>query len=852
MPLWNKVDFEPYAGFANYIGNAVFGTIISIRNQTILVVTGNRFGKCVTYSTLIDTINGPVSIGKLYREGKSFCVYAWDGKRKVITEALPPFKKSGIHRCYRIEMSDGRWIEAADHHFILTDHGYVSVEEIVKSFFLSQASKVNDGPYFSSPGRTSLEFSPSVQILNDLRLSEKVLDFRGNYFSDFHLYGEPLRILKDIFQFSFPLQDDAQKHIHPYFYWGDSGNIYANIRRLVHDRLSTLYVYRRFAGRFSGSLSVVLNTIFQLSLYGILISRKLLFGLIFYFRSYHAIDLHIRNKRLENLSCHSPLYVDGNRIISVKSIPSQEVYDFTVPKYHNYFAGGLIHHNTKAWTRRIVYSVMGMCKHQDHNILPEDNCRVIRLASQTLPNDKDNEVHNTIYPLLKEQLPPDRIVKDIVSRNATMTVQPLLGGLPAQLEYVSYGQPPQSQAGQARKAILVDEVCPYAFYEESLPRLATTYGQMLMGTTPVEAAWMFTEIYERARVYYRTPIVRAFMKKEMGEDVPTKLVTDSKQDIAVIQAASDDNPIFVKMVQDFHDKIKAGIIKPEDFPYANVSEYLDSIFMYDDKDTVAMRRYGIFKQVTGAVHKEFNWNIHMISEGKYFPTGIPANVKHARMIDYHQSTPWAINWIFITLDDEAFVYRELTPDPHIMTTDMICKEVALISRDFHFSINLIDPLASENQVKTNTSVVQDMNTEFIRMKKEKLGTGGYWETWDTKGTKGEDKVRERFINAKICGRPFNNLQMIDGRMVRLPTLWIFDCCRTTGLSLKNWQMKQRIGRNAQVTKDPPDDTEQRWSHHNMTLEAIFKDSRFRGAPHIYQSKRDEFTESRYFHGRRRT
>jgi hypothetical protein len=273
--------------------------------------------------------------------------------------------------------------------------------------------------------------------------------------------------------------------------------------------------------------------------------------------------------------------------------------------------------------------------------------------------------------------------------------------------------------------------------------------------------------------------------------------------------------------------------------------------MYDDKDTVAMRRYGIFKHITGAVHKEFNWNIHMIPEKKFFPNGIPHDCIHARMIDYHQSVPWAVNWIFLTKENESFVYREMCPDPHNWTTLGICKEMARVSQDYKFQINLMDPLSTHKQINTNTSCMEDMNRIFREMKKEGYGTGGLWEGWDTAGTKGEDAVRERLINAKICGRPFNNLQKIDGKEVRLPTLWIFDDCKQTGLSLKNWRMAQWVDRNAQVTKDAKDQTEPKWSHHNMTLEAIFKDARFRGSPHVYRSKRDEFLNPRklYFQGR---
>ena len=504
---------------------------------------------------------------------------------------------------------------------------------------------------------------------------------------------------------------------------------------------------------------------------------------------------------------------------------------------------------TRGITRKIAAAVLGQCKFRSHNINPEDECRVIRLAAALLPNDKEHEVRNTIYPALKSQLPKNLIRKDITARDATITVNPLLGGAPAQLEFVSYGQDDSTQAGVSRKMIYMDEVAPYAFYEESVPRLATTYGQLIIGTTPVEAGWMYTEIYERARVYYRTKAVRDFMLKDMGVKVGTVEKTDSIQDIAVIQAASDDNPIFQILVDTKKKEVKDGIIKPEEFPYDNVTEYLDSRFMYEDKDTLAMRRYGIFKQITGAVHKEFNWNIHMIPEGKYFPNGISHDWIHARMIDYHQSVPWAITWIVMSPDNEAFVYNEMNPDPHTWTTLGICKEIANRSRDYKFIANLIDPLSNHKQVNTNTSCMEDMNRIFREMKKEGYGTGGYWEGWDTKGTKGEDAVRERLINSKICGRPFNNLQKIDGKEERLPTLWILDHCKEVGLSLKNWKMEQWVDRSAQVTKDPKDKTEMKFSHFNMCLEAIFKDSRFRGRAHVYQTCGREYDRKQFFQGR---
>jgi hypothetical protein len=504
---------------------------------------------------------------------------------------------------------------------------------------------------------------------------------------------------------------------------------------------------------------------------------------------------------------------------------------------------------TKSIVRaKVIAPIMGTCPILEHNIRPEDKCRVIRLGAELLPEDKDFEVKNTVYPQIKYQLPPQLIRKDITARSPVMTVLPRLGGKPAQLEFTSYGQTSQSQAGPERKSIIVDEVCPYEYYEESLPRLATTNGQFIAGATPVEAGWMFTELYERARMYVRTPNVRRFILKQYGQRVPQVERTDSTQDICVLQAASDDNPIFKVLVDQKKKDILEGRLKKEDFPYENVTEYLDSVFMYDDPDTVAMRRYGIFRQITGAVHKEFQWSVHVIPGRKYFADGLPSSWKFARAIDYHQANNWAINWVALSPDDECFVWEEMDPSPLTWTTLGICKEMMDRSLDYEYRVNLIDKLASEKQVITNTSTTEDMNRIFRESGVLGYGKSTSWESWDDKTQKGTDKIRERLINSKICGKPFNNLQKVDGKEVRLPTLWIFDNCKETALSLKNWKKEEWLDRDSIVTKDPKDKFEQKWSHHNKALEAIFKDARFR-VQNNYISPRESFERKSYYQGR---
>ena len=510
---------------------------------------------------------------------------------------------------------------------------------------------------------------------------------------------------------------------------------------------------------------------------------------------------------------------------------------------------------TRAISRACVFRGMGLSKHADHNIKPEDECRTIRFAAKMLPQDKDNEVKNTIYPMIKLQMPHNYIVKDITARVPVITYKPRLGGKNAMFEFVSYGQEDDTHAGHERRLIVLDEVPPYEVYEESVPRVITVNGQIIGGTTPVEAGWMHTELYEQAKVFYRTDAVRAFIKKQYGQEYKPVERTDSLKDIAIIQAATDDNPIWALFMQERFAEIAKGILKKEDFPFETVSEYLDAGYLYSDPDTMAMRRYGIFRQITGAVHKEFHWQTHVVPGGKYFPTGIPADWKFARMIDYHQSVPWAMMWIALSPDDEAFVWEEMNPNPHDKTTYDITSEMMTRSKDYRYRINLIDKLANETQPNcrtANRTALDEINA--ILRERGRLSYDGdtAFEAWDDRTTTGEDRVRQRLINSLKCGYPFNNRQRNeDGVKVRIPTLWILDNCRETALSLKNWKMNTWTERDSIITKDPKDSKENKWSHFNMCLEAIFKDSRFRANTGARMNFRDKFMSEpyRYFQGR---
>jgi hypothetical protein len=339
-------------------------------------------------------------------------------------------------------------------------------------------------------------------------------------------------------------------------------------------------------------------------------------------------------------------------------------------------------------------------------------------------------------------------------------------------------------------------------------------------------SWTYDEIFEKAQVYYRTPKVCEFLNKtEKSKRYKVVETTDSPQSIGVIQAATDDNPT-----------LSSHVIEEM---FANV----------DDPDVMATRRFGIHRQVSGRIFKDFDFKVHLIDFEKYFPDGMFHAWNHYRMIDYHPHNKWAIPFMSISPQNEAFVWQEWSPDPEKIITRMIANEIALMSSNYRFKCNLIDALAEQVQTNTGTTTVEDLNDAFLELKKEGLCEGGFWETWDTKGTRGREVIRERLRHSLECKRPFNNKVKSQGITRYLPTLWISNRCMETARSLKQWRLGGESRQlRANVDKDRAEKPAQKFSHYCTALECAFKDKRVR--PGLIGYSKPNRSAPSYFQGSR--
>lgn len=334
------------------------------RNTITIIPAPNKIGKCLCIGSRVGTPTGDIEIGELYKIGKPFKVYAWNGKERVIAQASPVFKKEGLHKCYRITMSDGRWIEAADKHRILTNRGWMFVED----FYLN---------YISWQGRHNISESTSESFqsthASDGRHSiGKQSNYPDDYLVDYRQYDGKLPVGVGSVLACFPSQVGALRHNYPLFGRGGLVRRYIDSLSLSLHRLSSLrallhslsrHVASLFRTAYIGRLSSFseCQASLPLSNAASFVPQPSLevhphaLHISGFAQTYPSYPLTIQGDQ----DCHNPymspsiksekikaILPERNSIVSITPIGVKEVFDFEVKKYHNYFAGGMIHHNT--------------------------------------------------------------------------------------------------------------------------------------------------------------------------------------------------------------------------------------------------------------------------------------------------------------------------------------------------------------------------------------------------------------------------------------------------------------------------------------------------------------------------
>jgi len=740
--------------------------LVKIREKnTTAIISSNKIGKCITYQTLIDTPDGKVSVGRLHDIGKPFDVFAWDGKKKVIAKAHAPFKKHGLHKCYRITMSDGQTIDAADHHKILTYGGWRSFESLHK--------------FVSSHPQSSSDISPSIHGQGALHLNGKEKGSPGYYQKHRDFCGGQLPSYQEDDQVFFPLPHGFRSYIPYCCSLGDL--VKKHKRTLLSLQNDLLYRQRQFVGRLFEFLTQTFGTsCLQLT------SEPQGFQLPCGVASsgFQQDPLVAPHSRDTVPSCCSPLLVDNNHIISSIKLGSQEVYDFTVDKWHNYFAGGLIHHNSCLVTNILISWLIGF---EPWDYIDKDDPEAIEVHGQyyrksslgieppvnLILTGEDWKLHigRTLVPELKKWAPKGwyKTKKNEQGVDFLWTFCDQAGKWDnvSTLTIMSYSQDDDLFESFRAQGAILDEPPPKAKYKAMSRGLLLDNGKTLLSLTPIKEAWILDDIVLSGR-------------KDIGI-VDNLKITDNPDlvngDVAVLNQHLDESQIekyFDLLLYENKEKNKPvvdqgrgaemyleGIIPV--MAHADIYKLKILKFIKDiDPADVPPRVFGMFKSLVGRVLKEFDRDIHVVKRFDV-PTDWPVTV----MIDFHLSTPQAVSYWAVNRQDINYCVGETWKN---ISGDEIADDIIRkLKAGWNITEAFIDPLSKGD-------------VAYIR---NRLGT----DQRDTFSIIG-DKLLPHGITLQVASKDkdsgVKNLQTWLKGVNGLPTCYIFEDCERFLYEVQRW------------------------------------------------------------------
>lgn len=441
----------------------------------------------------------------------------------------------------------------------------------------------------------------------------------------------------------------------------------------------------------------------------------------------------------------------------------------------------------------------------------------IRCVSKILPGDHNDEL-NQQFVEFRNFVPPELWEQKLTARNKVGKISRLTGGS-AEIEFMSSTQDIDAFMSVQRSAYYQDEEIERLKWDENQmrltgPRSSGEIADTTLTMTPVRGLdWTYDSIWKRARKIYRSKCIC----KKFG--FPEIEYPHKNSDIEIFCWATDDNP-------------------------ALDSDSIDSLFNeIDDPDELAMRRYGVFRQVSGRIYKVYDSKVHFIPFDKVFDAGTFRGYWHFRMIDFHPAKPWYITWVAVTPTHEWFVWNELVANHDRRTNfevrDEIKEQSLLDEDDEHNRRTLIDPLAKVKQGNTGMSTFDDLSLTELGLRR--------CEAADTKNSRGRVHIKTRLKNALTCGVPGNNINRfapIDERYGQYkPTLWILDNCRVHNDHFRSWRYIDYKQDQVKAVRTVKRESE-KWSDFCRNLE-------FLGAfnPVWYSAPKNNWHRSELFQGR---
>ncbi len=414
-----------------------------------------------------------------------FHVLSWDGSKLVVAPAEKPFRKDLAEPLYRVRLNTSQEFVASGGHEVLSPSGYVSVSRLRPGFALIRPQSTLD-TFLSIRDEDAQNFLKTEQ---DSRYdcpacSPQVCD------------GQPL-LDQEVSGGHIPLHTDVQESSYSFLRSG------ALASRELYSRLYQLIFHPSIPGVQGQSVGQFFVSLFR-NAYRIL-SFLILEGPLFWQPSIVGVSeppqvpLTNQHQSLVYDSFDSSLpgsIVTPSEVVvdSIEKIRDDVKWDFHVPVYNNYWAAGVIHHNsgkTFIATYLAVCTIIGKWPYDGGKRLPFSHrfARKVRIIGQGW----EDHVKKVVVPELKFWWPKNRPVT--IKKNNTgveaLWTDIKTGGT---IELMSNMQDPAHHEGWKGDLVYYDEAPTRDIRVANSRGLVDRLGREIFAMTLLSAPWVDREV----------------------------------------------------------------------------------------------------------------------------------------------------------------------------------------------------------------------------------------------------------------------------------------------------------------------------------------------------------------------
>ena len=572
---------------------------------------GNRClgGETEIYDPILN-ISKPIS-----QINKDFHVYAWNGYKLVIADASKPFKKD-IDDIYKVILSTGESFTCSLKHSILTNDGYRPL------------SQCPVGCEVFHP-QTNLDNGPIIPFVSVRRFLEKVQGFLVGCLVRLCSYDAQLRLARDSVQDVAPLQADVQGHI---------SNEACEHKGGSHNRLKHNHAYQLSAPHSSWGdqtqsevlfVDILWNVFYKLCKFVLGLRLVVVRSMLEFFR---FLSIRGFSQQDNQCDCAMPSVTSYSVVTSIAWIREDVKWDLTVPKYGNYYAKGIIHHNSGKTEEGAEY-IIKKC-------LAAPNQRWWAVAESF--SDSVNIQQRKVWSLL----PKNRIKYGNYNQITGFTNRKLLFDNGSIIIFKSYDQKREAFQSDDIDGVWNDEEPPFDIYKEQRMRLLDRDGEMITTMTSLKG---ITDLIQE--VFEDHDVVETQYAPLVGKDLP-RIVT--KGDTSFYLFWTSENP------------------------YINQRRVGEEAKLMP-RDEILSRIYGMPINLSGKIYMKFNKKVHVIQ----FEEAPLSECCIYNVLDPHDRKPWAIAWMAVHPTGTAYVFEEY-PNSNfndMMYDDKTYQEYATIIRE---------------------------------------------------------------------------------------------------------------------------------------------------------------------------